>query len=103
VYICSRSGRLLHGSATGLTVLAQNDDIRLAGLAFLADRLLLVAGEKGVAELENSTIVVIRSTFHSTYVTAGRSRLFFLDASTNTGYIDYDPANTDKPWCFVSF
>jgi hypothetical protein len=103
VYICSRSGRLLHGSASGLTVLAQNEDIRLAGLAFLGDRLLLVAGEKGVAELQKSAIVVIRSTFNSTYVASGGSRLFFLDASTDTGYINYDPADTDEPWCFVRF
>lgn len=102
-YICSQGGRLLHGSASGLTVLAQDPDIPLRGLAFLGDRLLFAAGEKGVAELRKSTLVVIRSTFHSTFIAPDKARLFFLDASTETCYIEYDPANLEAPWWLVSF
>ena len=103
VYICSQGGRLLHGSASGLTVIAQNEDVPLLGLAFLDDRLLFAAGAKGVAEFRGSTIDVIRSTFHAVFVAAGRARLFFLDASTDTCYIEYDPAQDDAPWWRVTF
>ena len=103
VYICSQDGRLLHGSASGLTVLAQDRDIPLRGLAFLGDRLLFAAGERGVAELQKSTLAVIRSTFHSTFIAPGKARLFFLDASTETCYIEYDPAHQEAPWWFVTF
>ena len=103
VYICSQNGRLLHGSGSGLTVLAQDANLSLRGLALLGDRLLLAAGDGGVAELQVSTLVVVRSTFHSTYIVAGKARLFFLDASTETCYVEYDPAQDEMPWCFVAF
>jgi hypothetical protein len=103
VYICSQDGRLLHGGKSGLTVVAQDESLSLRGLAFLGDRLLLAAGESGVAELKNSALTVIRSTFHSTYIASGKARLFFLDASTETCYIEYDPAQQKMPWCFVAF
>jgi len=103
VYICSQSGRLLHGSRSGLTVLAQDDKLSLRGLAFLGDRLVLAAGESGVAEFQQSALAVIRSTFHSTYIAPGKARLFFLDASTETCYVEYDPAHADAPWWFVTF
>jgi hypothetical protein len=104
VYICSQSGRLLHGSASGMSVIAQNDDIQLRGLAFLGDRLLFAAADQGVAELKKSTIVSIRDTFYPIFIAPGTNdRLFFLDASTETCYIEYDPSNEDKPWAFVDF
>jgi hypothetical protein len=103
VYICSQDGRLLHGSASGLTALSQDSDLPLRGLAFLGSRLLLAAAEKGVAELQKSTLAVIRSTFHSTFIAAGKSRWFFLDASTQTCYIEYDPADSEAPWWKVTF
>ena len=104
VYICSQGGTVLHGSASGLTVLVQNDDIQLMGLVFLGDRLLFAAGSKGVAEFTNSTIVVIRSTFDAVFVKAGKRRSFFLEgASTETGYIEYDPENKKAPWWGITF
>jgi hypothetical protein len=103
VYICSQDGRLLHGSKAGLAVLAQDEALSLRGLAFLGHRLLLAAGESGVAELRKSALVVARSTFHSTFIAPGKGRLFFLDASTETCYCDYDPAHKDEPWWFVTF
>jgi hypothetical protein len=103
VFICSQDGRLLHGSASGLTALSQDSDIPLRGLAFLDNRLLFAAAEKGVAELQKSTLVVIRSTFHSTFITAGKARWFFLDASTETCYIEYDPAQSETPWAKLTF
>ncbi len=102
VYICSQDGRLLHGSASGLTVLAQDEDLPLMGLAFLGERLLFAAGAEGVAELQDGSIDVIRSTFHAVSVTSGKKRLYFLDASTETCYIEYDPANKKAPWVFIS-
>ncbi len=103
VYICSQDGRLLFGGMSGLTVLAQTEDIQLSGLAFLGDRLLFAVGQDGVAELQESTLKIIRSTFHSTYIAAGKGRLFFLDASSETAYIEYDPKQLDLPWSYVTF
>ena len=103
VYICSQDGRLLSGSMSGLTVLAQTEDVQLRGLALLGDRLLFAAGQDGVVELQESTLKIIRSTFHSTYIAAGKGRLFFLDASSEFAYIEYDPKQLDLPWSYVTF
>jgi hypothetical protein len=103
VYICSQDGRLLHGSASGLVALSQDSDLPLRGLAFVGKRLLLAAAEKGAAELQQSTLAVIKSNFHSTFITAGRGRWFFLDASTQTCYIEYDPRQSEAPWWKVTF
>jgi hypothetical protein len=101
VYICSQDGRLLHGSAAGLTVLAQSDDIQLRGVALLDGRVLLAAGADGVAESLGAAITVIRSTFHAIGVLPGKNRLFFLDADEDPCYIEYDPADAAAPWVAV--
>ncbi|NOT26816.1 MAG: hypothetical protein HOP16_12020 [Acidobacteria bacterium] len=103
VYICSQDGRLLHGSASGLTVLAQNDDIQLRGVALLNDRVLLAAGADGVAELQGSAVNGIRSTFHAFSITPGNKRVFFMNSSSETCYVEYDPSEETAPWWLVTF
>jgi hypothetical protein len=98
VFICSKDGRLLHGSASGLNVLAQSDDLQLLGMALLKDRLLFAVGADGVAELQGSAFTVIKKTFHAVATTPGTNRVFFLRAEAEPCYVEYDPANTEAPW-----
>ncbi len=103
VFVCSQAGRLLHGTAAGLSVLAASDDIQLRSVSLLGKRIMLAAGAAGVVELEKNRFVNARDTFHAVSVFPGGKRLFFLDASSEPTYIEYDPSNKKMPWARIDF
>ena len=104
VYICSQSsGLLLQGTDKNLKIVAQNDKLQLRGIAFLGERLLLACGSGGVAELQDGKLKIIRSTFNPIYITAGKCRVFFLDATCKMEYVEYDPLHPEHPWYFVTY
>lgn len=103
VYICSKDGRLLHGGASGLVPIHDDEDMQLMSLAFLGKDLYLAAGAKGVAQLKGSSVVVVRETFHAISVTPGTKRLFFLDASSDTTYVEFKPTDKQLPWGRITF
>jgi hypothetical protein len=101
--VCSLQGRLLHGSAGGLNVLGRADELQFRGIATLDNRVVLTAGPAGVVEFAEQAFVPLRSTFHALSVTPGRGKLFFLDASAEATYVEYDPADSAEPWWRISF
>ncbi|HEU5469258.1 MAG TPA: hypothetical protein VFV67_01290 [Actinophytocola sp.] len=100
---CSMDGRLLHGTAGGLIALAHDDDLQLYDVATLDDRVILTAGRNGVVEFRNQALVSLRDTFHALKVTAGKDKLYFVDATSEPVYIEYDPAHPTMPWARISF
>ncbi|HEU5470749.1 MAG TPA: hypothetical protein VFV67_08850 [Actinophytocola sp.] len=101
--VCSMKGRLLHGTAGGLTALARDDARQLWDVAMLDDRIILAAGRDGVVELRDQTLVSLRDTFHAHSVTAGKDKLYFVDASAEPVYIEYDPVHPTMPWARIWF
>jgi hypothetical protein len=100
---CSMDGRLLHGNAGGLSVLAHDDNLQFRSVAMLDNRVVLAAGGDGVFEFSKQAFAPLRQTFHALLVTPGRGKLFFVDASPLPTYVEYDPADAALPWARVSF
>jgi hypothetical protein len=105
VFISSagNEGRLLYGSAAGGFSEFGRYAVPLLGMASLNDRILFAIGD-GAAELIDRDVTVVKSTFKSAYVSAGKGRAFFIEATQKApGYIQFDPRQPEVPWARVTY
>ena len=87
-------GRLLHGTHAGLSEFGRYP-LPLIGMAALDDRLLFATGD-GVAELSGHDVDMIRDTFSTASIRAGRGRVFFIEPAQEVpNFICYDPREGD--------
>jgi hypothetical protein len=97
VYICSTSGAIFHGSANGLERLGEYK-YSFYGIVGFQKRLLLAAGDDGVAELKGNKVKVIRDTFDATGIFALQDMVGFVEPSQEAPRaVVYDPRE-DPPW-----
>jgi hypothetical protein len=98
----SNTGRLLHGTASGLSEFTQCD-MPLIDMGAIGDRVLFATGA-GVAELTGRSIQTIKSTFMTATLSAGQGRLFFIEPAPPVAcYAEYDPRQTERPWVRVRY
>lgn len=91
-------GRLLHGSASGGLEEFGRYPIHLIDMAPLSDRILFATGD-GVAELIGREVRVIKSSFKTASMSAGKGRIFFIEpAQEQPQFVEYDPSKSDAPW-----
>ena len=96
-------GRLLYGSASGGLSEFGRYAVPLIGMAVLDDRILFAIGD-GAAELIGHDVKVVKSTFKTAYVSSGKGRVFFIEATQQApGYIQFDPRQPDVPWARVTY
>lgn len=96
-------GRLLHGSALGGLQEFGRYSIQLIDMAPLGDRILFATGD-GVAELTGPDVKMIRSTFKTATMSAGKERVFFIEpAQKQPTFVQYDPRRADVPWARVTY
>ena len=94
-------GRLLHGSAAGLVELGRYP-IKLIDMAALDDRVLFSTGD-GVAELIGRDVQMIKSSFMTTSMSAGKGRLFFIEPAPEAPrYVEYKPSQENAPWLRIT-
>ncbi|RTL30421.1 MAG: hypothetical protein EKK47_10890 [Burkholderiales bacterium] len=90
-------GRLLHGTAKGLTELGRYD-IALISMAQLDDRILFATGD-GCAELIGRDVQMIKDSFQTVDVLPGRGRVFYIEPDQPyPGFVEYDPKEGDDAW-----
>jgi hypothetical protein len=93
----SNTGRLLHGTVSGLSEFTRCD-MPLIDMGALGKRILFATGA-GVAELIDNRIQIIKSNFMTATMSIGVERAFFIEpAQPLPSYIEYNPANSDAPW-----
>ena len=93
VFICGRSGRILHGSRAGLEVLGEFDPV-FYGIGEFQRRLFLAAGDHGVCELVGNRITVLKDQFGTVGVFENPDLLFFVEpVQPVPSLIEYDPEN----------
>ncbi|HEX4422747.1 MAG TPA: hypothetical protein VH165_32755 [Kofleriaceae bacterium] len=102
--ICSGSGRLLAATPAQVTTLASSN-LPLQCVATLGPRILLGAGPKGVAELRNGVVKVIKDDVLAVNAMTGRDRVYFVEAAQEvSAFVIYDPEDEDEgPWIVMSF
>jgi hypothetical protein len=95
-------GRLLHGTALGLTEFGRYQH-PLIGMARLGNKIVFATGA-GCAELRGRKVEVIKDSFQTVAVFPGRDRVFFLEPNQGyPGYVDFDPTQGDDAWWGVEF
>ena len=93
----SNDGVLLHGTAQGLTEFGRYP-IKLIDMAGSGERVLFATGD-GVAELVGHEVKMIRSTFLTATMTAGKGRWFFIEpAQERPSFVEYLPSDEKSPW-----
>jgi hypothetical protein len=91
-------GRLLNGSARGGLVEFGRYTIDLIDMAGLNERILFCTGD-GVAELLGRRVEMVKDTFQTITVSAGKGRLFFIEpAQEYPGFVEYDPRQGEDAW-----
>ena len=97
------NGRLLQGSAAGGLEEFGRYLIHLIDMAPLGDRILFATGD-GVAELIGRDVEMVKSSFKTSGMSAGKGRVFFFEpAPESAGFIEYDPRREDAPWWGVEY
>jgi hypothetical protein len=102
--ICSNSGRLLSATADAVSPIGRFD-LPFQCIATLGARILLGAGPRGVAELRNGAVKVIKDDVLAVNAMPGRKRAYFIEgAQDDPTFLIYDPADDDAgPWIVMSF
>ncbi len=102
-FISGRQGRVLHGGPAGFEILAETR-FKFYGLARLRGRIILAAGNDGVAELKRNRVTILRDTFAAAGVFETGNTLAFVEPAQPDGpcMITYDPAR-DEPWLGKDF
>lgn len=97
VYVCGRSGRLLHGSSQGIEVLLETSH-SLYGLAWFKERIILAGGDDGVLELKGKRVVPLRDTFAAVGVFENRDWLACVEPfqEDGSGIVIYAPGKPDR-------
>jgi hypothetical protein len=103
VYICSRSGSILHGGRDGFEVVAAATQ-SLYGMGYFQGRLLIAAGDAGVVELVGNRVDVVKDNFASVGVFEEQDIVFFIEPNQEPvpSMIAFAPAET-PPWTRHSF
>jgi photosystem II stability/assembly factor-like uncharacterized protein len=96
VYICGRSGRILHGSRRGLEVLGEFEPA-FYGLGYFRKRVLLAAGDDGVWELAGNTVSPIKDNIGTVGIFEQPDLVFFVEPAQTPTLIEYAP-DQDPPW-----
>jgi hypothetical protein len=93
----SDEGILLQGTSNGLTEFGRYP-IELIGMAQTLGRVLFATGD-GVAELIGRGVKMIRSTFETATISAGKGRWFFTEPDPESaGFLEYYPEDEETPW-----
>jgi hypothetical protein len=98
-----RIKRLLEGTAAGGFTEFGRYEIPLMGMARMQGRILFAA-KHGAAELIGRDIQMIRTTFDAVSIWPGDDRVYFIPPDQPpTAFIQYVPAEVQRPWTQVSF
>jgi hypothetical protein len=98
ILICSRSGKLLHGSHHGLEILLDHAG-SFYGVGHFKGRNFLAAGNGGVWELIGNRLVQLKDNFGAVGVFEARELLCFVEPTQNpAALIEYDPREPDPWW-----
>lgn len=103
VTVCSISGRVLRGSRSGWSVLAQSDRLQFMDVALLNGRVLLASRADGCTEWSAGGFVQAKGNFHPVEIVPAAEKLFMLAVTERPSYVEYDPANTQRPWTRIIF
>lgn len=96
-------GRLVHGSASGGLEEFGRYPIHLIDMAPLGERILFATGD-GTAELIGRDVRMLKTTFKTATMSAGKGRVFFIEPAQEVpGFIQYDPRRADVPWGRVTY
>lgn len=95
-------GRLLHGTAAGLSEFGRYP-LQLMDMATIGDQVLFATAD-GAAERFGRDVRMIKPNFRPASICRGIGRLFFIEAAQEAPrYIEFDPSKSDAPWWRFSF